>query len=755
MLVEAQVIPKDSLYLGQTPPGKTPIMFAPGIISLTNRLETYPTFTPDGKEIYFSVVNAGWTEGSIFQTKYRNGNWTIPDTASFSKNVYLNLESFIAPDGLTQFFTSSRPTSQGHDIWTTEHTSDTTWSEPVRLNSPVNSGASEGSACVTNKKALYFKSGRGGGTGGSILYRSKFIVNNYSTIENLGSIIKTGANESEPYMAPDESYLIFISQSRLGGYGGWDLWICFRLNDTTWSAPINMGSDINTGKDEYGPRVTPDGKYLFFTRETRGQDMDIYWVSSSIIDSLRQVIPNDSLYFGQTPPDNTPAVFAPGRISLGNRRETKIVFSPANNECMIGIGESGTFKILYSKYENGLWSEPLPATFITNNRAQEPFFSPDGQRIFYTSLADIYVSDRVGQTWSTPVKLGSPINTTAEEYHPTVTLDGALYFCSMRDNPDGDIYRSLYVNGNYTTVEKLNKKIPYPYSAFDPFIAPDESYIIFTSIYPDGIGLEDQYISYNKNGRWTNPKNLGPKINTNKIEYGSYISPDKKYYFFSRPAGWGTEIPADIYWVSAGFVDSLKHTNFVPYLLNQIPVQSFLVGHLFSYTIPDTAFVDDDGNSTLTYSASLSNGNPLPGWLSFDPSTRTFSGIPSNIGNISVKVIAKDTAYATASCTFSIAIITGINKDKGELPENPELLQNYPNPFNPATKIEFAVSKAGRYKLSIYNILGKLVRALIDKEYAAGYHKETFNSAGLPSGMYIYRLTGDNVDIVRKMILLR
>lgn len=271
-----------------------------------------------------------------------------------------------------------------------------------------------------------------------------------------------------------------------------------------------------------------------------------------------QTISNDKLYLGQTPPGNTPVIFAPGIISLTDRRETKIVFSPAGNECLIGIGEASTFKILYSKYENGLWSDVKPSAFIADGRAQEPFISPDGKKIFFTSHADIYVSSREGSTWSAPVKLESPVNTAAEEYHPTVTFNGTLYFCSMRDNSKGDIYRSKYVNGNYTKVEKLDSLLHCKNGAWDPFIAPDESYIIFTSIYPDGYGMEDQYISFNKNGQWTNPKNLGSKINTNKIEYGSYISPDNKYYFFSRPDGWGTNIPADIYWVKADFIDSLK-----------------------------------------------------------------------------------------------------------------------------------------------------------------------------------------------------
>lgn len=751
----AQEIPLDSLYLGQPTPGSIPQIFAPGFISLDNRFETYPTFSPDGKEMFFSVVNAIWTTGKIFHTQERNGNWTTPEVANFSNNNYYNLESFISPDGNRQFFTSNRPPSLNTDIWMIERASDTTWTNPVRLSSPVNSNAVDGSACVTNDGTLYFKSLRGGGIGGSILYKSRLIDSVYSQVENLGNIIQTVTGESEPFMAPDESYLIFISESS-GGYGGWDLWICFKNNDSTWTIPINMGSNINTTNDEYGPRVTHDGQYLFFTRENRGNTMDIYWVSAYTIDSLRHLIPLDSLYFGQTPLADTSVVFAPGRISFPDRRETKIVFSPANSECMIGIGESGTFKILYSEYDNCFWSVPLPADFITNNRPIEPFFSPDNQRIFFTSYADIYMSTRKGMSWSIPVKLGQPVNTFSEEYHPTTTLNGTLYFCSTRDNSLPDLFLSRCVNGNYTTIEKLDKVINSPFHAWDPFIAPDESYLLFTSIHPDGFGNEDQYISYNKNGRWTNPKNLGPKINTNKIEYGSYISPDNKYYFFSRPEGWGPNIPADIYWISASFIDSLRYTNFVPYLNYQIPTQSFQVGKLCSYTMPDSTFIDDDGNNTLTYSATLSNGNPLPSWLSFDAMTKTFTGMPTEALNINVKVKAVDSASASAFCTFAINVtITGIEENKELIPKSINLYQNYPNPFNPTTTIEFAIPQTGKYKLSLYNSLGELVKVISDKEYDAGYCEETLDATGLSSGMYIYRLTGSDANLVRKMVFLR
>ena len=744
----------DSAYLGQTPPGTIPQIFAPGIISLYNRFETYPTFSPDGKEMFFSVVNSAWTSGKILHTREVNGIWTAVDTAGFSTNNFINWESFISPDGNRQFFTSNRPPSSGMDIWTVDRTSDSGWTSPARLASPVNSGSAEGSACVTNNGTLFFKSLRGGGTAGSILYFSKPVAGVYSEIESLGNSIPTGQGESEPFMAPDESYMIFISETRGGGHGGWDLWICFRKPDSSYSTPLNMGEDVNTSDDEYGPRVTADGKYLFFTRENRGNSMDIYWVSSGLIDSLKSIvftpsIPPDSLYFGQTPPGDSAIIFAPGKISLPNRREPKLAFSPNNMECLISTGQNNTFEILYTDFYSGYWKSPATAYFISNSRPIEPFYSPDSLHVFITGNADIYMSSSVNNLWTTPVKLSSPINTVYEEYHPTTALNGTLYFCSMRENASGYLYRSRPVNGNYSTAEKLDAVINCHDStqngAYDPYLAPDESYLIFTCIRSGGYGQDDQYISYNRNGRWTNPKNLGPAINTPAIEYGSYVSPDNKYYFFSRPLGWGPNAAADIYWIRIDhLVDSLSHTNFIPYLNIPVNNQADTVGHSFNFLIPDSTFIDDDGNNTLTYHALLSNGSPLPGWLRFDTMSGSFSGIPSIIETLNIRVIATDAAGASAQAAFKLDILKSNCISHTDL----EGVKIFPNPTDGQINISLQESSCKTAILVISNLSGEtILKDTFDKDIV-------IDLAGRSKGVYFVMLIVGNTVIIRKICVI-
>ncbi|NJD22136.1 MAG: choice-of-anchor A family protein [Melioribacter sp.] len=98
--------------------------------------------------------------------------------------------------------------------------------------------------------------------------------------------------------------------------------------------------------------------------------------------------------------------------------------------------------------------------------------------------------------------------------------------------------------------------------------------------------------------------------------------------------------------------------------------------------------------------------------------------------------------------------VTGVG-DNYTTPTEYKLAQNYPNPFNPSTTIEFVVPQAGMYSLKVYNTLGQEVANLVENELASGLHKVTFDASRLASGMYIYKLSGNNVNVSKKMILMK
>ena len=100
--------------------------------------------------------------------------------------------------------------------------------------------------------------------------------------------------------------------------------------------------------------------------------------------------------------------------------------------------------------------------------------------------------------------------------------------------------------------------------------------------------------------------------------------------------------------------------------------------------------------------------------------------------------------------------LTGVESEPGAaIPAEFELSQNYPNPFNPTTTIKFSIPQQGNYSLKVFNLLGQEVAQLHNGELNAGKYEAKFNASKLSSGIYFYTLTGNNVNITKKMLLLK
>jgi len=89
------------------------------------------------------------------------------------------------------------------------------------------------------------------------------------------------------------------------------------------------------------------------------------------------------------------------------------------------------------------------------------------------------------------------------------------------------------------------------------------------------------------------------------------------------------------------------------------------------------------------------------------------------------------------------------------MPENYSLSQNYPNPFNASTTIHFALPKQTQISLTIFDLLGKEIRIIVEGRFAAGQYEIELNAADLTSGLYFYRLAAENFNMVRKLVILR
>ncbi|MFA3784148.1 T9SS type A sorting domain-containing protein [Melioribacteraceae bacterium 4301-Me] len=99
--------------------------------------------------------------------------------------------------------------------------------------------------------------------------------------------------------------------------------------------------------------------------------------------------------------------------------------------------------------------------------------------------------------------------------------------------------------------------------------------------------------------------------------------------------------------------------------------------------------------------------------------------------------------------------ITSVEDNRNDFPNEFRLYQNYPNPFNPTTTIRFSIPQREHVTLKVFDVLGREVATLVDKKQEAGYYEKKFNAENLPSGMYIYRLTAEKVNLVKKMMVLK
>jgi len=223
-------------------------------------------------------------------------------------------------------------------------------------------------------------------------------------------------------------------------------------------------------------------------------------------------------------------------------------------------GRNNVSIICYSVFEDKKWSKPAVAPFSGIWRDLNPHFSPDGSSLFFISdrpvandnkrNADIWMVKRINETWSDPIHIDTVINSNYIEQSCSMTKDGTLYFSSSRDEKSFKIYRSTSTNGIFNPPQPLDSVINSDYQQTDICVAPDESYILFTSIGREDAVLPksgtayprtDLYISYRKNGQWTKPKILPGPFNSEADDSNSFITADGSTLFFTSKRSFATQ----------------------------------------------------------------------------------------------------------------------------------------------------------------------------------------------------------------------
>jgi Tol biopolymer transport system component len=274
-------------------------------------------------------------------------------------------------------------------------------------------------------------------------------------------------------------------------------------------------------------------------------------------------------YLGQKPPGMTPEVFTSEVITKATH--SVAVFSP--DGCEVFYVPWSTLKMETMKQKNGVWTKPRTVLIASEHDAENPWFTADGIRMFFTSTRpleakglkgkekfwneNIWYVDREQDGWSEPVPLGPEVNSM--DLHWQFSIDdhnNDLFFSASSEESGGgsDIYKSVFTDGRYTHPVKLSEVINTEGDEDTPFIASDGRYLIFARK-PGADTFGDLYISFrNKDGSWMDAVCLGSPINSEAHEVCPQITRDGKYFFFiSMRSG-----KPQIYWVDAKVIEELK-----------------------------------------------------------------------------------------------------------------------------------------------------------------------------------------------------
>ena len=244
---------------------------------------------------------------------------------------------------------------------------------------------------------------------------------------------------------------------------------------------------------------------------------------------------------------STAELFAKGLVSTG-MSERDFALSPDGNEIYYTVQvPSSMFHVIVmmKKDQNGNWSNPEVASFSGHFSDLEPAFSLDGKRLYFSSNRpvigdkakdfDIWYTERINGAWSEP-KLIIELSTPGNEFYPSVTANGNIYFTAEYKNGIGKeaIFCAKWKNGHFLSPVPLDTNVNSKTYEFNAFISPDEQFIIFSSYgRSDDKGRGDLYISMkNSEGKWQPAKNLSI-LNSEKLDYCPFVSFDKKILFFT------------------------------------------------------------------------------------------------------------------------------------------------------------------------------------------------------------------------------
>jgi hypothetical protein len=288
-------------------------------------------------------------------------------------------------------------------------------------------------------------------------------------------------------------------------------------------------------------------------------------LSSGIEVSGRQPFPRlQGPYLGQKPPGKTPQPFAPGIITT-DEDEGSSAFALNGTAFLFQKFRDGRCRTYIARLASGVWTAPELIPFWETMVHNGDFvFSSDDKTMLYQVkteteallVSDIWKAELKVAGWGDRTPLPPPINSPDDESFASDMPDGTIYFFSNRRGGKGrfDLYMCPFKDGKYGDAVNLGS-LNTEYNEWDPFIAPDGSYLIFCSTKPGGSGRDDIYIAFRQgDGQWGPPKNMGEEVNSAGSENRPYVTRDGKYFFFTSTRNGNR----DTFWVRAEYLDRFR-----------------------------------------------------------------------------------------------------------------------------------------------------------------------------------------------------
>ncbi|WP_266171321.1 hypothetical protein [Dyella subtropica] len=521
----------------------TPTIFAPGVVSGPDN-EWAAAFAPDGAAVYFtrSVSDAP----TILESHRSGMQWSMPRTAPFSGR-WGDFDPAMAPDGSYLVFGSNRPASgegapidavrgtrrdpgQGSNLWRVARQGNG-WGTPERLPDTVNTCSRNFAPSIAADGSLYYI---GCGPNDSTrLKRAAYRDGRYQTPE----LVMLGVGDADaqirdPAIAPDQSFMV-VSVARAPKQP-YRLAISF-ATPQGWSTPLDLGDEVNAGTHSMGAQLGPDHRTLYFNSDRRvpGGHADSNQANSNRADSNQR---DDNIWQVSLAPWLDAHARA-GAVAEGpwqQDNDASPAFAPDGKTVMFARGKGIARRLYLAERAGAEWSQAVPVPFSQAWMDLEPAMSPDGSYLVFVSNrpaqaggvaldgffngkpqpgrgGNLWRVARNAHGWGAPQRLPDAINAGGSIYAPAVAADGSLYF--MKPEPASGAFR-LYLSHRKGDQYQPPQALSFSDGVtadFDPAVAPDQSFIVFSSDRPPSTANDNAlFIAFATAGGWSTPQPLGP-----------------------------------------------------------------------------------------------------------------------------------------------------------------------------------------------------------------------------------------------------